>query len=133
MIKYKFIGIWKLKQMYTIKDGIKNYPLGKNLLGRIIYFENNQMSAQGQGLDFEANNSLNNNVSKYVSGNYFGYFGSYTINEDAGTITHHVEGNVKPDVIGQDLVRYYAIHNNILELQVRTDAEVTTVVWEKMH
>lgn len=134
MIKDKFVGIWKLNEMYTISNGKKWYPMGKNLVGRIIYFANNQMSAQGQGLDSNGADFADetSNISKYLSGNYFGYFGTYTIDEAAGIVIHKVEGSVVSDMIGRDMVRLFSMHDNILQLSARTENETSTLIWEKI-
>ena len=38
---------------------------------------------------------------------YVAYFGSYTIDATAGTVTHHIEGNLAPGRQGTENVRWY--------------------------
>jgi len=47
---------------------------------------------------------------------YGAYYGTYTINEAAGTITHHVEGSLTPNDVGKDFVRYYKLSGNRITL-----------------
>ena len=47
---------------------------------------------------------------------YFGYFGTYTVDEKAGTVTHHIEGASDPDYVGTDQRRFIAWQGNRLIL-----------------
>ena len=47
---------------------------------------------------------------------YTSYFGTYTIDEDAGIITHHVEGNLHPNGTGVDNRRAYELDDDTLVL-----------------
>jgi Lipocalin-like domain len=49
---------------------------------------------------------------------YIAYYGTYTIDAKAGTITHHLEDSVSPDLRGRDQVRYFEFQgeNRILLL-----------------
>ena len=48
---------------------------------------------------------------------YFGYFGKYSVDESAGTITHHVEGASHPNFAGTDQRRYFTLLANRLVLR----------------
>jgi hypothetical protein len=67
------------------------------------------------------------------------YFGHYTIDVSAGTITHTVEGAMAPDWIGSNLVRGYRfLGPNRVELRVITNPEGQRVTngqvlaWERI-
>jgi hypothetical protein len=47
---------------------------------------------------------------------YFGYFGTYTVDEKAGTMTHHVEGAAFPNYAGSDQTRQLTVEGDQLEL-----------------
>jgi hypothetical protein len=47
---------------------------------------------------------------------YFGYFGTYSVDEKAGTMTHHVEGAAFPNYAGTDQTRQLTIDGDRLEL-----------------
>ena len=47
---------------------------------------------------------------------YTSYFGTYTIDEGAGIITHHVEGNLSPNGTGADNRRAYEFDDDTLVL-----------------
>ncbi len=64
------------------------------------------------------------------------YFGTYTVDVKAKTVTHVVEGAMAPDWIGAKLVRSYRfLDPNRIELSVVPDAQVVTsgmvLVWHR--
>ncbi len=62
---------------------------------------------------------------------YFGYFGTYTIDEKAASVTHHIEGSWFPNLVGTEQVRYFRLMGNQLILDADTDWGEVRVVWEK--
>ena len=38
---------------------------------------------------------------------FFAYYGTYTVDELAGTVTHHLEGAMHPTYVGTDQVRQF--------------------------
>ena len=73
---------------------------------------------------------------------YIAYYGTYTIDAKAGTITHHLQDSLSPDMRGRDLVRYFELQgeNRILLLPAEDGKggllprkDVTRkLVWERM-
>ena len=70
---------------------------------------------------------------------YGAYYGTYTINEAAGTITHHVEGSLTPNDVGKDFVRYYKLSGNRITLmpvetndRPGTSQPVRSLTWERV-
>jgi len=47
---------------------------------------------------------------------YFGYFGTFTVDESAKTVTHHIEGGSFPNLVGTEQVRNYCFQENRLSL-----------------
>ncbi len=54
-------------------------------------------------------------------GAYFGYFGSYTVDESAATVTHHVEGSSNSDFAGTDQRRYFTLAGDRLVLSTLSE------------
>ena len=52
---------------------------------------------------------------------YFGYFGTYTVDQDAGKVVFHVEGAAYPNYVGTDQQRSFAVDGN--RLTIRTPPE----------
>jgi hypothetical protein len=67
---------------------------------------------------------------------HFGYFGTYTVDESAGTVTHHVEGASYHNYVGTDQRRFFTWQGNRLVLSTQPEraggADVTYVAtWER--
>jgi Lipocalin-like domain len=60
---------------------------------------------------------------------YIAYFGTYTVNEQAGTVTHHRADNLQPGESG-DLVRRYEFVGDRLVL--RPPNSTMEVTWERI-
>ena len=66
---------------------------------------------------------------------YDSYFGRYTVDEKAGTVTHHVEGSLFPEDLGQDWVRPFTLEGDRLTLRLTsaTDGLTRTLVFQRMR
>lgn len=69
---------------------------------------------------------------------YFGYFGTYTVEERAKVVTFHVEGAAYPNYIGTDQRRFFLLEGNRLTLRTPPEraggADVTfVVVFKREH
>jgi hypothetical protein len=59
---------------------------------------------------------------------YIAYFGTYTVDEDAGTVTHHRHGSVQPNDT-HDLVRGFKFTGDRLILN--PPGTTYEVIWER--
>jgi hypothetical protein len=59
------------------------------------------------------------------------YFGTYTVDESAGTVTHHIEGGLQPQEIGGERVRWYEFVGDRLHLKTSQNA-AAPLVWERL-
>ena len=133
-----FVGQWKLisyEQRST--TGEVTQPFGKDPIGRISYDTGGHMSAQlmrrdrsrfansdpRKGTDAEIRNAFTE---------YTAYYGSYTVDEKAGTVTHHVEGSWFPNWIGTNQVRRFEFSGNRLTLRADLAAGPSILVWERI-
>jgi hypothetical protein len=89
------VGIWRLIscEEREVGGGV-NYPLGR-------------MSAQlmrSNQAQFGSEDPRQATTEEKVAAwsNYFGYFGTYTIDAKAATVVHHIEGSWFPNLIGTD-------------------------------
>ncbi len=133
-----FVGQWKLiSYEQRSPTGEVTQPFGKDPIGRISYNPRGHMSAQlmrrdrskfangdpRKGTDAEIRNAFTE---------YAGYYGSYTVDEKAGTITHHVEGAWFPNWMGTDQVRHFEFNGNRLTLRADLPAGPSILVWERI-
>ena len=60
---------------------------------------------------------------------YIAYFGTYTVDEAAHAVTHHVEGSLNPSYFGTDQLRPATLDGKRLTL---SDGRTFRVVWERV-
>src|SRR5438552_11652897 len=120
------LGIWKLKSREDIDatGQVHIDPfLGRDPLG-ILCFGPTHFAAQFMKRDRSRQENMlqrvqaeNNTVG--VDG-YDAYFGTYSIDEIAGTLTTHLEGSISPANIGATYVRDDRVVGNELFIRLQT-------------
>lgn len=141
-----FVGAWNLVSwVVTNPSGELSYPYGQSPEGQIIYTDNGQMSAQlmHPGAELPDLDGLSpDEVMGQVFTTFFAYHGTYSIDESAQTVTHHVVGSVAPSWVGTNQLREFEfLDNDHLRLiaklegdQVAQDAGAVgtnVLVWER--
>ncbi len=68
---------------------------------------------------------------------YDAYFGTYKVNEDYGTVTHHLEAALFPGDIGKDIERHFTISGDQLTIMFNTTTRegvsvTQTLIWQRM-
>jgi len=114
----RLVGRWRLVS-YTAQsdDGSPVYPLGASAKGVLDY-------------------SREGNVSVHIMGEgYFAYYGYYTVDEKAATVTHHLELCSERSLAGASNLRQIALEGARLVLSgpMQLDGRPHTirVVWER--
>lgn len=144
VISEKFVGTWKLVSTEGRPSGTKHE---RNPTGYIVYDSTGHMHVQIM---------LRNDREKFASEDlvkatveekalaydgYVAYYGTYTINEAEGIITHHLEGSLDPNDIGKDLIRYFEfsgaritlIPTNLVRGKLKPKSEVERrLTWERV-
>jgi Lipocalin-like domain len=128
------LGIWKLKSRVDVDatEQIHIDPfLGREPLG-ILCFAPSHFAAQFMKRDRSHQENVpepvqakNNTLA--VSG-YDAYFGTYSIDERAGTLTTHLEGSISPANVGKTFVRDVRVVDNALIIQLNTTAVDGTAI-----
>jgi len=134
----EFVGAWKLLSCARrTSTGEITYPMGEHPMGRLTYDAMGRMSAQLMRPDrakFKADDAARSGSAEEKIAAYDGYtayYGTYTVNEGAHTVTHHVEASLYPNWVGSDQVRKYEFSGDRLILRVvNTGAEL---VWERVR
>jgi hypothetical protein len=137
------IGTWRLVSYEArTSSGEIRYPFGQHAVGQLFYDLNGNMSAHvmrldrpafasddsGSGIDVEVRAAFEGHTS---------YFGTYTIDPSARTVTHHVHGASYPNWMGHDQIRYYHIDGPHLLLSTppipdRGESLEYTLTWERI-
>ena len=122
------LGIWKLKSQEDIDatGQVHIDPfLGRDPLG-ILCFGPTHFAAQFMKRDRSRQENMlqrvqaeNNTVG--VDG-YDAYFGTYSIDEIAGTLTTHLEGSISPANIGATYIRDARVVGDELFIRLQTSA-----------
>ena len=125
-IAQRFIGTWRL---VSIDDPTR----GPHPIGIIMYDTTGHMAVQVipdvPRAKFSGTVPTPDEARSVLSG-YTAYFGTYSIDETAGTVTHHCEGNVDPGRVG-DIVRRYQFEGNDRLTLMPLESQVR-IVWERI-
>ena len=136
-------GTWRLVSYEArASSGEIRHPLGQHVVGQLFYDVSGSMSAHvmkvdrprftsdhaGTGTDAEVRAAFEGHTS---------YFGTYTVNPSARTVTHHVHGASYPNWMGHDQLRYYRIDVSCLVLPTppildRAESLEFTLTWERI-
>lgn len=122
-VAQRLVGAWLLVTR-TVRgaDGkvLDDPVLGKQPLGRLYYDASGVMMLQMMRQERTAAigkpaNPTDAANPRAVLG-YDAYFGRWSVDEPAGTITHHVEGSLFPEDLGEDWVRPFTLDGDTLTL-----------------
>lgn len=133
-----FVGSWRLLSYeLRLPSGVVAKPLGDCPLGRILYLENGQMSAQvvGSMLNHLANAEPEQATPEEADRawrNYLGYWGTYTVDAAAGVVVHTVEGAWFPNWVGRKQIRRYRFNGDQLTLEADSPSWHATLVWQRI-
>ena len=109
-----------------------------NWIGRLRYDDKGYMSVQlmdsnRQPLeDWESSEEL-----KKAFEGYNAYYGTYDVDHEEGSVTHHLKGSLFPNWTNIDLKRLFKLFDNRLELittpRQENDTEVVwRLIWERV-
>ena len=128
-VAQRFVGMWRY--VGTTIDGKPRPNRGANPKGYIFYAASGEMAAQ-IAPDREnkmAGTTPTPEEAKAALADYVSYFGTWSLDERAGTVTHHRHASVQPGPL-TDYVRTYEFKGDRLILRpVGTTQEV---VWERI-
>jgi hypothetical protein len=138
-VRNKLLGAWKLVT-WEIPDstGTITYPLGPHAIGQLSYDATGRVSAQLVQPDqprFASEDWLQARTEEKAAAwsAYFGYFGTFTIDANAGAVIHHIEGSWFPNLVGTQQIRYYHFESNDrLVLSADTAWGPVRIIWDKV-
>jgi hypothetical protein len=118
----RVVGTWTLVSYEARYPDGRVVPIyGPSPVGRLIYDARGRMSvhiADPRRPRFASPDRLlatDAEVRAAFDG-YFGYFGTFSVDERAGTMTHQVEGAAFPNYTGSDQRRQLTVEGDRLEL-----------------
>ncbi len=127
--RQRLIGSWR--HIGSTVDGKPRPGQGAHPKGIIIYDPYGHMACQvaPDRAVTKAGDKPTGDEAKAALDGYIAYFGSYSVDEKARTVTHHRAGSVQPGDKG-DLVRGYEFVGDRLVL--RPIGTATEVMWERI-
>jgi hypothetical protein len=137
----RIVGTWQLMtRTVTRADGstVIDAVLGEKPTGRLVYDAGGAMSLQmmrpGRKEAISTPANAKDKANPRVILGYDSYFGHYTVDEKAGTVTHHVEGSLFPEDLGDDWVRPFTLNGDTLTLRLTGEDGLTrTLVFHRMR
>jgi hypothetical protein len=132
----QFAGAWTLVKIERLDaDGELLAPPIEDQLGYIIYDPSGYMGVtimQPERQPYAGQRTPEQALAAYSS--YTSYFGTFTVNEAEGFLTHHLEGSLNTGGAGSDYQRFYTFSGNRLTLQPPAGANGnrTELTWEKL-
>lgn len=139
--QWQFVGAWRLVSFESRDEaGNVQYPFGQDVEGQLWYDSNGNMSAlvaQANVPPFASGDlrgGTDAEVRAAVEG-FVGYFGTYSVDLAAGTVTHHVRGASFPNWVGTKQVRYFRAEGQRLVLSspvsIGGRQGTAILVWER--
>ena len=142
--KDQLVGTWRLiSRVVTSENGtpVQDVGLGKVPKGYLIYDPTGHMAVEimkadrATAVDCGTSPAPSDN-SQTING-YDAYFGTYTIDERNGTVTHKLEGALAVSDVGKNLVRHFKVSGDRLTIVVRTNTtperQIRTLTWERVR
>lgn len=131
-------GTWRLVSYESSKTEGKDWfkRFGENARGYLLYDGTGHMMVGFEKMPPPARFSSGddwNPTADEARGAYLGYvayFGTYTVDEAAHAVTHHVEGSLNPSYFGTDQLRPATLEGDRLTL---SDGKNFRVVWERVR
>jgi hypothetical protein len=149
-IRAQLIGSWRLVSRESRRENgqIEGDPgLSTLPFGVLIYDQSGHVAAQLSRRDrtismfrneclLAAETKGTPDTAQTVLG-YDAYFGTYTVNEKDGIVTHHLEAAIWPGDIGKSIERHFTLSGDRLTITFNTTTKdgikvTRTLIWERM-
>jgi Lipocalin-like domain len=138
------VGTWRLTSMEArTPSGETKYPWGRAVTGRLTYSSNGQMSVQIMKANRRSFSSedLEGGTAEEIQAafdGYHAYFGTYSYDARARTVTHRVEGSLFPNWTGHEQTRSVKVSASRLTLTSSPilfggQEEVFLTVWDRIR
>lgn len=132
------VGSWRLiSWTRTTEDGETIHPYGQDVFGRILYQPNGKMAAilmrrERPRVSSDRNAELGSEERATLAQGFFAYSGRYVVDEEQGTVTHHVEACLNPNWVGSERVRKLElVGDDRIALSPAEMPLPTELVWER--
>ncbi len=134
--KDMLIGAWTLKDYYIEdEEGNRNYPLGKDCQGIIMYTPDGYMSAQMMTPNrktFAIDNMHKGTDDEYAeaASGYHAYSGRFEFNETKLELRHYMDVSLFPNYVGQSQIRTAQLKDD--HLYISNPKFGNQMIWKKL-
>ncbi len=129
------IGTWELVTYYIeLDNGLRQYPLGKEVSGFLLYTPDGYMSAQLMASDrprYDSNHPHrpDDREAALAARGYHAYSGRFVFDPAEQDIMHYMDVSLFPNRIGKSQVRRIKIKDDLL--YVSNPLLGNTIVWKR--
>lgn len=142
-LRTQLVGHWTLVSLEVVGGDETEYPMGRDVRGVIAYSPTGQMAVQIMQDDrprFASDDMAGGTPAELAAAlaGYTAYFGTYSVDEGARVVTHHVTGSLFPNWVGTDQRREVAFRDDLLTLSSQPILynglrRVFRVVWKRQE
>jgi hypothetical protein len=138
----QLVGRWKLVSLEAVRpNGEVVREWGINPTGYLSYDTSGFVSVQFMRDPRAAKPSrqLTSDERREAFDSYYAYYGRFEVDEKEGSVTHHIQGSMRPYEVGTDLKRFFKLSGDRLDLrsapqQLETgERRVYRLTWERVH
>jgi hypothetical protein len=140
-LRDQLVGHWELVSLAAVNGSDIEYPMGQDIEGVITYDQTGHMAVQimrhlrPQFASGDLDGATFAELSAAVTG-YTAYFGTYSVDESAAVVTHHVKGSLFPNWVGTEQRRDVVLDGGRLTLTSQPilfegKMRVFRVVWKR--
>jgi hypothetical protein len=136
-IARRLLGAWTLITWVEIQsNGKQVYPLGKGAVGQIIYSADGHVAAQlvrRRRAHFRSEDWRDATKTEGARAwkEYFGYFGTYSIDVGKRAVIHQIEGAWFPNLLHTKQLRHFRFAGSQLILDADTEWGKVRIVWKR--
>ena len=129
----RIIGTWRL--VSVVENGQPDPKRGARPTGLIYYDRSGQMAVQimpERPRPKYASSEPTPDEAKAAVVGYGAYFGTYTLDTRARTVTHHRQGSINPGDVGVDAVRRYEFSPGDRLILTPLESPARHLTWERI-
>jgi hypothetical protein len=139
----RLVGHWSLVSLEVASGEAVEYPLGRDVSGLIMYDEAGHMAVQIMQANrprFASGDQATGTPAELAAAvrGYIAYFGTYSVDEGARIVTHHLTGSLFPNWVGTEQRRQVALVGDQLTLSSQPilfqgKTRVFRLVWKRQQ
>ena len=128
----ELVGSWSLER-WTVGDTPRCTSEEGRATGQIVYSADGHMSAQLGCSDLPMDDLAERTAQEAIARmqrRHFSYYGTYAVDHDEGTVTHHVQGSSSAAWVGSKRVRSFTFDGPD-RVQLSTAESDNHLVWRR--